>query len=309
MKGTGAGWDSILYRVFIVGGISGIVVVTIGTVIFFDPQGATMLPVYTGGGCATLFLLGILAYWWWQLLFADYGVGKSELEEAGDELPEIAALKSWTRLFEAMVVWGGVPALLEADRRRSRRAVLEWFGWATALALYPIVNVWLYLFGALTQERFLLLVKQGYIALIVLMMARTYFLLRGSNRSDEEAIYAPLGLHLAGAATSRSGHKILEGKHHERTVHIETKGRHSLTRVDGSLPAFRVESRGGRFLLPEALPAQARAALKDLRKAKRWVGVKLEGGPQGVAVERDARGMNLWLYDLWLAERILEQTS
>ena len=309
MKGTGAGWDSILYRVFIVGGLSGIVAVTIGTVIFFDPQGATMLPLYTGGGCATLFLLGILAYWWWQLLIADYGVGKTELDEAGAGLPEIAALKSWTRLFEAMVVWGGIPALLEADRRRVRRALLEWFGWATVATLYPIVNVWLYLFGVLTQETFLLLVKPGYIALIVLVMARTYFLLRGSNRSDEEAIYAPLGLHLIGAAASRSGPKILEGQRHGRTVRIEAQGRHSLTRVSGSIPAFRVESRGGKFLLPEDLPAQAHAALKDLRKAKRWVGVKLEGGPQGVAVARDARGMNLWLYDLWLAERILEQTS
>ena len=306
MKGTGAGWDSILYRVFIVGGLVGIVAVTIGTVIFFDPQGATMLPVYTGGGCATLFLLGILAYWWWQLLFADYGVGKVALEEQGAGLPEIAALKSWTRLFESMVVWGGVPALLEADRRSVRRALLEWFGWATVVALYPIVNVWLNLFGVLTQETFLLLVKQGYVALIVLVIVRTYFLLKGSNRSDEEAIYAPLGLKLVEATPSRSGPKTLEGQRHEHIVRILVDGRHSLTHVSGSLPAFRVESRNGKFLLPEELPAQAHTALKDLRKAKRWVGVKLEGGPQGMVVEREARGMNLWLYDLWLAEQILE---
>ena len=49
MKGTGAGWDSILYRVYIIGGLIGVVAVTIGTVIFFDPQRRTMLPVYTGG--------------------------------------------------------------------------------------------------------------------------------------------------------------------------------------------------------------------------------------------------------------------
>ncbi len=306
MKGTNAGWDSILYRIYIIGGLAGIVAVTVGTVIFFDPQGATMLPVYTGGGCATLFLLGILAYWWWQLLFAEYGVGKAELEEAGAGLPKIAALKSWSRLFEAMVVWGGVPALLEADRRRVRRVLLEWFGWATAVALYPIVNVWLYLFGLLTQETFLLLVKQGYVALIVLMIVRTYFLMKGSNRSDEQAIYAPLGLTLVEAVPSRAAPRTLEGQRHGRTVRIVAEGRHSLTQVNGSLPSFLVESGSGKFLLPDDLPAPAHTALKDLRKAKRWTGVKVEGGPQGVVVERDARGQNLWLYDLWLAERILE---
>ena len=76
MKGTGAGWDSILYRVFIIEGLIGVVAVTIFTSIFMDPQGRTMLPVYVGGGCVTLFLLGILAYWWAQFLFAGYGGAK-----------------------------------------------------------------------------------------------------------------------------------------------------------------------------------------------------------------------------------------
>ena len=58
-------WAS-LYQVFIFGGIFGIVAVTIGTVALFDPQGASMLPVYTGGGCASAFLVGILAFWWIQ---------------------------------------------------------------------------------------------------------------------------------------------------------------------------------------------------------------------------------------------------
>ena len=40
MKGTNAGWDSILYRIYIIGGLAGIVAVTVGTVIFFDPQGS-----------------------------------------------------------------------------------------------------------------------------------------------------------------------------------------------------------------------------------------------------------------------------
>jgi hypothetical protein len=43
-----------------------------------------------------------------------------------------------------------------------------------------------------------------------------------------------------------------------------------------------------------------------LRKAKRWVGIELSAGQDGIAVERESKGQNMWLYDLWLAERLLE---
>ena len=118
VKGTGAGWDSFLYRVYIIGGLVGIVAVTVITSVFLDPQGRTMLPVYTGGGCVTVFLLGILAYWWVQILFAGYGGPKSKSNEMGEHAPEIVSLKSWQTLFEAMVAWGGDS---EAMKRLSSR--------------------------------------------------------------------------------------------------------------------------------------------------------------------------------------------
>ena len=65
----------------------------------------------------------------------------------------------------------------------------------------------------------------------------------------------------------------------------------------------------GKFVLTEDLPEEVHSALKSLRKARRWVGVKLAGTPEGVTVERQACGVNLWLYDLWLAERLLEQSQ
>ena len=47
-------------------------------------------------------------------------------------------------------------------------------------------------------------------------------------------------------------------------------------------------------------------ALKGLRKAKRWRGVKATGGSEGIGIERESPGQNMWLYDLWLIERLLE---
>jgi hypothetical protein len=44
-----------------------------------------------------------------------------------------------------------------------------------------------------------------------------------------------------------------------------------------------------------------------LRKAKRWVDMEIKAGPDGIAIERTpGRKQNMWLYDLWLAERLLE---
>ena len=308
MKGTGAGWDSILYRVFIIGGLIGIVAVAVGTSILFDPQGRTMLPVYTGGGCVTLFLVGILAYWWAQFLFAGYGDAQRKANETETNPPGIASLKSWQILFEAMVAWGGDQEAMEVTRKRTHNPMLEWFGWATVLALFPLVNVWLYLFGVLSQESFLRFIRPAIVGIAFLMLVRTYFLFKQANRaSDEETIFAPLGLNLIENPKSRAAWKVLEGQRHGYAVHIRVKGRQCVTRVSGHMSVFEVDIQEGKFLLTDELPQDVYSALKGLRKAKRWIGVKLSGGPDGVTVERNARGLNLWLYDLWLAEMLISK--
>ncbi len=303
MKGTGAGWDSILYRVYIIGGLIGVVAVTIGTVIFFDPDGRTMWPVYAGGGCVTLFLLGILGYWWVQILFADYSNITRLPAETDGNVPEISALKSWSTLFDAMVRHGGNPDALKASQRKSSRPMLEWFGWATTLALFPLINVWLYLLELISQEFFLAYIRPAIVIIAVLMLVRTYFLFKRSNQTNEEVIFAPLGLSLV--QKSRAG-TVLEGWRNGRDVRITINGSHCITQVGGSVSNLVVETDDGKFLLTEDLQQKVYASLKSLRKAKRWAGVKLAGGADGIIVERTARGLNLWLYDLWLAERVLE---
>jgi len=50
-------------------------------------------------------------------------------------------------------------------------------------------------------------------------------------------------------------------------------------------------------------------ALKELRKAKRWQGIEVYAGPDGIAVQRESKDTNMWLYDLWLGEYLLDKTS
>jgi hypothetical protein len=50
-------------------------------------------------------------------------------------------------------------------------------------------------------------------------------------------------------------------------------------------------------------------ALKSLRKAKRWRGIAVHAAPEGIAVQRQSTGMNMWLYDLWLVEYLLDEIN
>ena len=58
-------------------------------------------------GPITVRVLGILCHWCVQLLFKGYGDPKLMREEAGEDAPEIKSLGSWSRLSEAMTVYGG----------------------------------------------------------------------------------------------------------------------------------------------------------------------------------------------------------
>jgi hypothetical protein len=75
------------------------------------------------------------------------------------------------------------------------------------------------------------------------------------------------------------------------------------------MPEFRVQSSAGKLIPDEGAPDEVAKALKSLRKAKRWEGVQVNAGPEGIGVHRQSRGTNMWLYDLWLAEYLVDSVS
>ena len=85
MPGTGAGWDSILYKVYIIGGILTIVAITL-VVGFLDPAGEGPFWIPLVFGPVTLYMAGILGYWWVKLLFGGYADPKRWVEEDGDDV-------------------------------------------------------------------------------------------------------------------------------------------------------------------------------------------------------------------------------
>jgi hypothetical protein len=79
--------------------------------------------------------------------------------------------------------------------------------------------------------------------------------------------------------------------------------------VQADLPEFTVQSKDGKLVPDEGASEAAAKALKRLRKAKRWRGIAVYAGAEGIAVQRQSKGTNMWLYDLWLAEYLLDEIN
>ena len=77
--------------------------------------------------------------------------------------------------------------------------------------------------------------------------------------------------------------------------------------LQANLPEFRVQSNDGKLVPDSDAPETVAKAIQSLRKAKRWRGIEVSAGPEGIGVQRKSKGMNMWLYDLWLAEYLLDK--
>lgn len=89
------------------------------------------------------------------------------------------------------------------------------------------------------------------------------------------------------------GPAIVEGERYGRLVHIKTIDAHCLTVLQAQLPEFTVQSKSGKLVPDKGAPEAVVKALKSLRKAKRWQGIAVYAGPEGIAVQRDSSRTNM----------------
>lgn len=321
MKQLHEGLDYRLYKVYVWGGLLLIVIHILVASLVFDAlslPGSRVFLVLAGP--IMVWFAGILLYWWWVFLFK----GNRELEELsqaqGQGVPGIQALKSWSTLHQAMAIHGGNVEELIKNERKAKRPILLWYGGINLLV------VWI--FGPLILG-YLGVIKTGGLGIwlagvfvwVVLMLVGTPVLLSWGGKSMEKAYLAPLGLAVTrtprleadlialmggGQRLIPDGPAIVEGVRHGHLVHIETIGKHSLTVLQTRMPEFRVQSRDGKLIPNKGAPEAVASVLKSLRKARRWQGIVVGAGPEGVAVQRKSKGTNMWLYDLWLAEYLLD---
>ena len=317
------GCDYQLYKIYAWGGLFALVIHIFVSLLVFDVDSQPDLALYVVVGPITLWVLGILAYWWWVLLFK----GNRELKELArgraEGTPAISALKSWSTLHRAMALCGGDAGEMSKVERAARRPVLVFFGMENLLVLWVVGGFWIGNLFLEDSPRWTIGVWAfGVPVLAILMFVGTFLLVGRTSKSAEAAYLAPLGLRLAefpslklhqpgpfggGQEVIPEGAAVVEGIRHGRRVHIETFGKHSYTLVQAAMPPFTIRSQDGKLVADTGAPTPVTEALKGLREAKRWKGIEVAGGPDGIGVERQSTGHNMWLYDLWLIERVLEK--
>jgi hypothetical protein len=313
-------WGYTLYKIYIFAGIVGIVVVGVVTSMLFDPHGLEGITLGASAACVTIYVFGILGYWWWNFLIQGYIQINALAGESLEASPEVKHLKSWRTLSEAMTLYGGNVEEHVKLARAAQRPIILWFALVPNLAVILVfAHFWLGYFdiipyGAQTRNYVIAVA----ILFVVYALALTYYLVGISAEGGEKAYLRPLGLSIVDTSSPPSslpevessnhipGATVIAGTRHGRMVQIEASGKYSLTLVSSRVPRFAVHSQKGKLLPSENAPEPVRSSLRSLRKAKRWGGIELSAGQGGVAVERESKGQNMWLYDLWLAERLLE---
>ena len=323
MKNLHSGLDYKLYKIYLWGGIALVVAHIIISVVIFHADNLPGPQAYLViAGPLLLWVAGIFLYWWWVFLFK--GNKEQELEnlETAKKFPEIKSLANWGTLHNAMSLHGGNIDAVKTNDKKARRPVIIFFGLQNLLALWVCGFVTL---GSLEiiSSRWFMVWLYGIIGQVVFMLPATYFLVGWGANASEEAFIRPLGLastdepalNLRSAGYNESsiipisGNSfIFEGNRHNRLIHIESNGRDSLTVIQTSFSNFKAESRDGKITPGNGTPENIAKTLQNLRKAKRWKEINITANSSGIYIQRHSKkGTNMWLYDLWLAEYLLEQ--
>jgi hypothetical protein len=321
------GLDYLLYRIYIWGGIVALVIY-IALITYLDARefihvprtGMTPVGIYSAP--VTPWILGILAYWWWVFLFKGNKELRESIRKRSESIPEISALKSWSTLQTAMAIYAGNADEILESEKAARRPVLIWYGMSNLLVLWILGCFWVWVFfqDDLPANFIMRVWVLGVFVIVILSGVITIFLVGRAMKSGEAAYLAPLGLSTAkptsvepyipgilgsGRAAIYEGATVFNGSRRGRLVHIEIIGKRSFTLVQAETPPFEIHSQAGKLVAGENAPEAVTEALKGLRKAKRWRGIKVTGGSEGIGIERESSGQNMWLYDLWLIERLL----
>jgi hypothetical protein len=199
------GVDYLLYRIYIWGGIAALVIYFALVVYFLAylevavVSDITMLVIVAGP--VTLWVLGILLYWWWVFLFKGNRELKESIRKRPESTPEISALRSWSTLHTAMAIYGGnVDEILESERS-VRHSVLIFYGMQNLLVLWILGNFWVWvLFQDDLPANYIMRVwVPGVVIIMISAFVVTPFLVGRATKGGEAAYLAPLGLSLAGS--------------------------------------------------------------------------------------------------------------
>ena len=129
--------------------------------------------------------------------------------------------------------------------------------------------------------------------------------LAGAERPDVVVVPRLAG---EGMQSKIVGPTVLSGQRHGRAVSVTIDGSSTETRVAGAVPGFELKGHRQRVRAQGDVPPAVESILAALSASPRWTSMRLEAGPEGIAVRRRSGADQPWLYDLWLAERLTSVT-
>jgi hypothetical protein len=317
-------WSSPAYRIWVIGGLATIVGVSV-VLGLNNPNGQWIIFVVLG--MLAVFFAGMFAFQGHaarQLSRGEVPTGEDGEPAHGADPP-----KGWQEMSRTLAL-GPVDAAAE----RSATAGMGGFmmgqvRYGALLCAAILICVGLFYAGANptwyplgdTGPGFPIVFVPIFV-LIIYGVLRIPFTMADAASAGNEYL-KPLGLAItqmpkvgarpryggSGLQTDVRGPTVMEGTRHGRRVRIELEGGEYHTALSGASSSFRVKGEGGRLSAGERTPKSVRKALEPLSADRRWKSVEARGGADGIVVERRIRGKaseQLWMDDLWLAERLAE---
>jgi hypothetical protein len=111
---------------------------------------------------------------------------------------------------------------------------------------------------------------------------------------------------MPGYSAKLIGPTVMTGRRHSRRVEVRQEQGLSEVTLHASVPEFEAKVTDGRFATRDGA-SNAAAIFAGLPASERWKGVHVRGGDDGIVVDRKG-DPGAWLCDLWLAERLADQT-
>ncbi len=322
-------WSSPGYRAWVIGGLVTIVVVSI-VLGMSDPSGQWI--VFVVIGMLAVYMTGIFVFQ--GRLASRLAHGRASLADKGKPAQGANPPTGWSEMSRVLAI-EPIDAGSEGEATRGMgRLMMGQVRLGAVLCAAILVCVGLYYAGARGTWYPLGDSGPGFptvfipiFAVIIFAVLRIPFTLAAAQSAASDYV-KPLGLAVTqipkpgvkprydgyggtGLQTAVRGPTVMEGNRHGRSVRIELDAGDYTTTLSGKTSAFKVSSDGGRLVAGERAPRAVREALEPLSADARWKSVEVSGGANGVVVERHVRATSaptqqLWMDDLWLAERLAD---